>query len=461
MSQQSTRYLREMKTALLGDPDASLVFICNFEAEGEWGRGHIGLPGLPPTPKAPVVQRMEELGALLAGPRDLLVLKQPLDERYRRYAQGLGMALPAVAVPENVRPDRSTTADVLDSPRLMARLRTLAAGGALLMPMGTTALEEKLADVCGIPLAVADAATFERVNPKSYSRRITEEAGLRAVPGAVCETLGDLAGMLHGSRLMLISGLRLVVKDSYGVSGKGMIVLDTPPKMDRLLRMAERRARRTGDDRLEVVVEQWLDKRCDLNYQFTVAPSGHVRLDFVKELLTEHGVHKGHLSPAGLTPAQRAEVEAAAQVVGARLHADGFHGVAACDAIVGTDGAVYPVLEINARLNMSSYQGAVTELFQPPGHVALARHYPMRLARPAEFSAVRHALDDAASGLGRVVVTCFGTVNAASGGRVPFEGRLYTMLVAADRERLAALDNAAQAALSRLAAPSAPEPAGE
>jgi hypothetical protein len=450
-------YLRELKTAVVGDPDAALVFICNFEAEGEWGRGHTGLPGLPPAPQSPLVQRMEELGALLAGPRDVLVLKQPLDEHYRRYVEQLGFALPAVAVPDRSQPDRSTTADVLDSPRLLGRLRSLAAGGAFLMPMGTTVLEEKLAGACGLPLAVPGAATFERVNPKSYSRRITQDAGLRSVPGAVCETLADLAGTLHGYLPTIAGGQPVVVKDSYGVSGKGLIVLDTPPKADRLLRMAERRALRTGDDRIEVVVEQWLDKRCDLNYQFTVAPSGQVRFDFVKELLTEHGVHKGHLSPAGLTPAQRAEVEAAAQVIGARLHADGFHGVAACDAIVGADGAVYPVLEINARLNMSSYQGGVTELVQGPGDVALARHYPLRLSRPAAFGAVADALDGAAEGLGRVVVTCFGTVNAASGGRVPFEGRLYTMLVAPSRSQLGALDAAAEAALAALST----QPPGE
>jgi Pre ATP-grasp domain/Carbamoyl-phosphate synthase L chain, ATP binding domain len=494
MNPRSTGYLRTMKAALTGDQDAPLVFVCNFEAEAEWGRGHTGLPGLPAAPLPPVVQRMEELGALLAGPGDVLLLKQPLDEDYRRYAAGLGIALPTVAVPENTRADRTTTADALDSPRLMARLRGLAEAGARLMPMGTTVLEEKLASDCGLPLAVPDTATFERVNPKSYSRRITQEAGLRVVPGAVCETVGDLARMLHGCRLMIAGGLRVVVKDSYGVSGKGMIVLDTPQKIDRLIRMAERRAQRTGDDRLEVVAEQWLDKRCDLNYQFTVDTRGRVRLDFVKELLTEHGVHKGHLSPAGLDPGQHAEIEAAAHAVGARLHADGFHGVAACDAIVGADGAVYPVLEINARLNMSSYQGGVTELFQPPGHVALARHYPLRLHRPVTFGEVRAALDGIAldgialdgaaldgtapdgialdgaaldgtaldgaqAGPGQIVVTCFGTVNAASGGRTPFEGRLYTVLVAPGRGRLAELDAAAEAALSRLTGPGQPGPA--
>jgi hypothetical protein len=442
MTGTASGYLRRIKAALLGDPDARLVFVCNFEVERYWAANHIGLPGPAFSATGEIVRRMEELGALLAGPGDFLLLKQPLDEGYRRYLESLGLALPTVLVPENVLGGRSTTEDALDSPRLLGALAAL--GDARLMPMGTSELEEKLAAESGLALAVPDAAAFERVNGKTYSRRITAEAGLRPVPGHSCSTVDELASVLDVYAPDVDSGLRVVVKDSFGVSGKGLLVLDSRAKLDGLLRMCRRRAQRSGDHRMDVVVEEWLPKQFDLNYQLTIGRDGQVTLDFVKRALTERGVHKGHLMPLELGPARTAELAHAAEVIGARLFADGYTGIAGIDAILGADGTLYPVLEINARLNMASYQGGLTELYQAPGELGMARHYSLRLSRALSSEEVLAVLPAG------VIPTCFGTVNAAAAGPVPFEGRLHVLLIAGDRDALDRLDAATERALATL-----------
>lgn len=450
MCKVDTQYLRRLKAALTGSPDVKLVMVCNFEAEQQWAEGFVGMPTAALNTSAVLIRRMEELGALLAGPDDVLILKQPLDSGYRAYLADLGLRPPTVLVPEHTTPDRPTAQDVLESPQALRRLAALAGDGARLLPMGTTVWEQRLAETSGLALAVPDAATFQRVNSKIYGRRLAERAGVKCVPGACCETVEDLAAILHAYRQRLTGeGFRVVVKDAYGVSGKGLVVFDEPGKADRLTRMVVRAAERRGDSRLHVVVEEWLPKRCDLNYQVTVSRDGQVSLDFVKQALTEHGVHKGHLMPAELSPADHRQIEDAAQAVGRYLHADGYHGVAGVDGIVDGDGNLYPVLEINARLNMSTYQGSVTERILSPGQVAMARHYPLRLGGPCGFNAARQALGpvlDRREGE-RFVVTCFGTVNANAHQTPPFEGRLYALLAAADRGRLAALDGAATAAL--------------
>lgn len=447
-----TDYLRSLKIALSGAARCPLVFVCNFEVESQWARHHVGLPSPTLSSSTALVRRMEELGVLLAGADDVLILKQPLDPGYRAYLERLGFALPRVLTPENTTPDEPTARDALNSPRLLAELTALATAGARLLPMGVSAVEEELALACGLPLAVPGEAVFERVNGKIYSRRLVEAAGLRPVPGACCETVEEFAAVLAGYRTRLDAGERIVVKDSFGVSGKGLVVLDKSGKADRLAQMAARRATRSGDPRLEVVVEEWLPKRFDLNYQVTVSQNGEVNLDFVKQAITENGVHKGHIMPAELTPAQRTEIDQAAHEVGRRLYADGFFGVLGVDAIVGSDDTVYPVLEINARLNMSTYQGSLTELMQPPGHVGLARQYSLRMGGALTFGELSEALGDVLDrgAHQRFVVTCFGTLNANSHQQPPYEGRLYALLIAANHQLLAELDTAAQTALDKL-----------
>ncbi len=452
MKNVSTRYLRALKNALTGSGSSQLIFLCNFEAEARWATNYVGLPAPGFSASTAIVQRMEELGCLLAGSDDVLILKYPLDREYQAYLTRLGLPLPAVAVPENVVPGRSTTEDVLNSPLLLDRLSRLARDGALLLPMGTTAAEQELAERCGLPLAVPGAAAFERVNSKIYGRLLCRDAGLRPVPGHCCESVTEFAEILHGYKPALEAGGRVVVKEAFGVSGKGLVVLDQPGKADQLLRMIQRRAARTGDPRLHLVVEEWIGKRYDLNYQVTISRDGGMNLDFIKVALTENGVHKGHLMPAPLTPRERGEIELAAVAVGKRLHADGFCGVVGVDAIAGADDTIYPVLEINARLNMSTYQGSVLELHQPDGCMALAKYYSLRISAPWPFGRISRALGQMLEP-GRppyLIITCFGTVNANVAAGPAAGGRLYAILVAPDQARLTALDGAAQAILSRL-----------
>lgn len=442
----NSAYLRTLKESLVGDPTARFVFLCNFEVEHTWARNYVGLP-MPRLSSAPAtVHRMEELGALLAGDGDVLLQSRPLDPGFRRYAAGLGFRLPDELVVPEGEPGAGTGERVLASQQVLDRLAALADGRTYLMPMGTSIIEQKISEATGLPLATPDADTMERVNGKIYGRRLVDELGIRPVPGDCCETVDELAAVVRGA---VAEGAPVIVKESYGVSGKGLIVLDTAAKAERLLRKAEQRAARTGSGTIHVVAERFLDKRCDLNYQFTIGRSGQVSFDFVKEALTAGGVHQGHVMPTLLSAAQLAELEETAQLLGARLHKDGVHGVIGVDAILGADGTLYPVLEINARLNMSSYQGAVTERFLTSG-AALAKHYTLELERPVDFAEIEAAVrppapDGTSAG---AVITCFGTVNAEADRRPPFQGRLYTVLFAEHRDALAAVDDTVRAALT-------------
>ncbi|MDT8912954.1 hypothetical protein [Amycolatopsis sp. PS_44_ISF1] len=445
-----TGYLEALKEGLTGDPRTPLVFLCNFEVEQHWARGFPGLPAAPFSLTGSLVTRMEELGALLAGPDDHLVVQHPLDPEYLGYVRSLGMPPPTVLVADGGEAGAPTAARALESPRLLARLRELGAAGARLVPMGLSAHEVRLSEAAGLPVATPDLATVVAVNSKIYSRRLVEQAGLRAVPGWCCETVPELVELLGRIGPDCSPEAPVVVKDAYGVSGKGLVVVDAPRKAERIVRQVERAAQRRGDDRLHVVVETWLPKRADLNYQLTVLRDGGVRLDFVKEALTVGGVHAGHLSPPELTAGQLGEVENAAAVVGKQLHADGFHGIAGVDGLVTREGTVHPVLEINARFNMSTYQGRVLETAGAGLPASLAGMQPLRLDRPLPFAELRAALGpllEIDPVRGGVVVTCFGTVNTMAGHGSPFEGRLYTIALGPDRDAVTALAARARGAL--------------
>lgn len=441
-------FTSRLKTALLGSAGATLVFIANFEVEDQWAMGERGLPRVAFPAGSAVVNRMDEFALLLAASTDYVVLKAPPDEDYLAYLGGLGIALPRLICAREQDAGQTVTQDALADPAVLAALAALAAQGCWLSPHGVSELEERLAGQTALPLAAPSAALCKAVNSKIYSRRLASRLGLRQAAGWTCDTLGELDAACANARRLLAAGQRVVVKDAFGVSGKGLAVVADDGRLDQLRRMIGSRARRAGDDRLALVVEEWVAKRADLNYQFTVAREGGVQFDFVKEALTENGVHKGHRMPARLTPAQHAELRAAAQALGGALAADGYYGVVGVDAMVDPDGGLYPVVEINARNNMSTYQARLQELFLDRGEIALVRQYPLRLRRPLPFGQLRERLGDllyARRGDTGLLVNNYATVNAAvpaGGAGAAVEGRLHGLIIAGSAAELTAAENA-------------------
>jgi len=83
-------FVARLKRDLAGDPDARFVFVNNFEVERSWAQGEPKLPGAGVAFAGATVNRMEEMGALLAGDGDVVVLKAAMDPEFAGYLSGLG-----------------------------------------------------------------------------------------------------------------------------------------------------------------------------------------------------------------------------------------------------------------------------------------------------------------------------------------------------------------------------------
>ena len=252
-----------------------------------------------------VVNRMDELALLLAGPADDVVLKSAPDPGF--------LALPAVARartahggrghPAGPRPHRhrgrpgrpgacSRRWPRWPHRRVPAAARRLGPGGGA-APGGP-----------GWRWPPRSASVAKAVNSKVYSRRVAAELGLRQPAGWACETLEELDEAVAGARRMLAAGRR--------GRGEGRVRrVRQGPRGHRRRRAGwtsctawwpRRRAAR-GQDRIGLVVEEWVGKRGDLSYQFTVGPSGAVGFDFVRRGDVTDGVHQG----TGCRPGSTAE----------------------------------------------------------------------------------------------------------------------------------------------------------
>ncbi len=134
-----------------------------------------------------------------------------------------------------------------------------------------------------------------------------------------------------------------------------------------------------------MLLESWIEKERDLNYQFLIDRRGNVTFTSVREALVYKGVHLGHKLPVNLTPVQEVELERAYKIIGKQLAESGYYGVVGVDAMIDTKGLLYPCVEINARFNMATYQNEIVERFVEPQMVFTAIPLEITLKKISTF----------------------------------------------------------------------------
>ncbi|GAK40303.1 hypothetical protein TCA2_2793 [Paenibacillus sp. TCA20] len=447
MSQALTNdFSVKLKQALTGSSESTFIYINNFEVEEQWKQEHtLKLPSLTVGSSVELVNRMEELGVFLAGKGDYVLLKESPDPEMMTDAKSLGFGNSLLLTMCNNAPKLNITENVLDCESTLNRLREIAGHNTVyLVPFGVSAKEEELSKLVGIPLAVPSADIFQKVNDKGYSRRLNRELGIRQINGRECSTIEELKQGFDELSYLLEEGGTLVLKDALGVSGKGITVIGDRQRFDKVLKMLEQQSRKKETRSINYVLEEWIDKICDLNYQFLIDRNGRVEFLCVKESLVENGVHQGHVMPSRLTEAQIEILQEAAQLIGKAMFADGYYGMVGIDAILDQEGRLYPNLEINARFNMSTYQTNLQDRLIGQEQCGLAKKYTLTLKDYfpyPELKALLSAFIYSPQSRQGFIINNFATVNAAykEPGSL-FTGRLYGLLVADSREALLELD---------------------
>ena len=421
----------------------SFLWLSNFESERFWtNQRAVQLPKISQPADSAIVTRLEEMVLFLAESPDTVVLRERSDPAFLDYVSSYGYRLPTILETGAADKSSSISESILANNDVCKRIAEISGNGSdyFLLSYANTRLEEELVRRTGIRSLGTPATVCEHVNSKIYSRRITNELGLRSIPGWECESIRDLELAFDEASKYVDEGHRLVLKESMGVSGKGLFVIDSPQKLDQIRGRLKRKDAPSAE--FAFVLECWLEKCKDLNYQIFVSPTGDTRLLTIKEILAEGGVQNGHRFPPDISSEQRDCYRQAAEAIGTRLFKDRYTGIAGIDSIIDQEGTVYPVLEINARFNMSTFQLGLQRLFDPSG-VVIARHYPLMIDSKLQFERLIELIGAdlfRPGGSCGVLIQNFATVNVnyTQPGE-PFKGRLYVLLAGEDAEQVSQL----------------------
>ncbi|MGE7217400.1 ATP-grasp domain-containing protein [Priestia koreensis] len=438
-------------TQRMNDKKLRWIWIGNVEVEEYWkDEETLSLPGDKINTSRYLVNRMGEMSLFLADSDDIVCLKDNVDQDYLNYVKKFRGDLPHIYVCQSSDENKNVTQSLLEEVELFSKILDKDYQ-YMILPYGSSKFEEELAEKIGAKLASPLVSVCKKVNSKTYSRNLSGQVGIRQVEGATVDTLKELEDQFHQLKYLLDEG-PLVLKDALGVSGKGMVLIDSEKKFNGIFKMLQRSSKKKGHDQTQFILETWMGKKKDLNYQILIDENGNSKLVSIKEAIVQNGVHSGHLQPVSLNNKQREDLEVAVEKIGKKLFQDGFFGIAGVDGFIGNDDHLYPCLEINARFNMATYQNRILEQWVESNATIMACPININVTEHINFSSVKQALHDYLyfpSSESGVIVHSFSTLQKAWNGSSR-NGRLYTVLVGKNKEECILLSQKVEEVLSQL-----------
>ncbi|ANF96235.1 hypothetical protein [Paenibacillus bovis] len=378
-----------MPESQAGASRSPVLHMGTFEAELHWREHNLAiLPALPDREAEKIVTAMDELLFSFCQPGDLLLTRYAIDPAQREYTRRLGFDFTsntthlqpeqtAVRTPiaaaagygQAASPQRTAkeNAHPISVFQLLydygsALAEQLPLEGAELSPFAWVPYIKEASQRFGIRSQHPPLEIVRSVNTKRYSAEIKQRLGLDH-PGIYVTDTDQLETV---GRELLDRGT-FMIKDNYGVSGKGNIHIESPAMLTRIassIRKQEDKGRN-----VEFVLERYLDKEQDFSCQFYITKQGDIEIISVQWLANSQFAYRESLSPDAdfMDLLERHRYFEIMEQISRELYRDGYYGHVCIDSMVLQDGSLEPMVEINARQSMSLIKNNIDQYLRQHG----------------------------------------------------------------------------------------------
>ncbi|MDP4095713.1 hypothetical protein OIN60_02765 [Paenibacillus sp. P96] len=379
-------------------PALKRLYMGTFEAEAYWKDTEAAaLPALPDRSGAAIVAAMDELLFCFCGQEDVLLTRYAMTSAHRQYISRFGFS-PAVnkrdlCGGEPAAAAQASSASVFE---LLSRGREDGLSGlpgledCLLSPFAYLPYTEEAAKAWGIRLHQPSLETIRKVNAKTYSSMLKRHLGL-SNPGLIVTSVADMEREGH----KLLGEGTFLVKDDFGVSGKGNLHITSTHMLERIvsyLRQQEQQGKK-----ICFILEPFLEKKQDFSCQFVISEAGEVEILSVQLLANSSFSYRESLlpDPAFIGRLEEKGYFELMKVVGRQLWTDGYFGDVCVDSMTLRDGSLEEIVEINARRSMSLIKHNIDVLLAKRSLRGSMTHYTLSHQGALPYEDLLHYLDHA------------------------------------------------------------------
>lgn len=412
------------------------IVMGTFDPETRWRDSALArLPAMPDKDRESIVLCMDELLFPFCGPDDVLYTRCKIDPALHEYLNGLGFSFRTryhFDLNEEDKPlpgsdvfrqcmfslAAEQAQDLLPANR---RLQTAAAGYSkgvampesipsiyaanglrqrqspddalfsnaahILSPYAITAETEAYLHAAEPFNSLPDMETVVRVNSKIYSSRLLTRIGEKS-----CGMEANSAAEIEVIGTALLKRGPYLLKDPFGVSGKGNLLIDSEAMQRRITEHLHKQE--VNGLRVQFLLEPLLPKVTDFSSHWFIRENGMTEFISVQRMMNHQQNYSGSikadeaftgmLKNAGyftvMEKALRALVE------------DGYHGFVCFDSMILEGGEVLSIVEINARKSMGLINAYLDKWSEPYGHTGWLTFFSLGLPEGFTFGKLLQAL---------------------------------------------------------------------
>lgn len=331
------------------------VVMGSFDAEKYWRpEGYSKLPELKDKNATQIIACMDELLFSLCNWGDLLLNRFKMNPVFKSYLEQLGFVfsnnhqdLYEIGT-DQFNSDKACVFELLSrrikEPYFQEILKDVSA-------LNTYAILPTTAEICrrfGIKNYYPEIEIIKKVNSKIYSHKLHDRIGQKKY-GTIINRGADIQQLAAEYD----DGRGIILKDAFGVSGKGNALITSPGIMKRVtdyIISQEEKGLETC-----FLMEPFLEKQSDFSCQMKIDLNGNMTILSIQNILNNN-----NFSYAGSMTADQDFVDyldhhgyfTVMEKTAGELFKDGYSGDVCIDSMILADGEIVPVVEINARKSM-------------------------------------------------------------------------------------------------------------
>lgn len=281
-----------------------------------------------------IVDVMDEMQFVFCRDRDdVLITSKRMDQSFCNYLSNIGFEFENLLIDEFLSDDGRREKDLF------------------LVPYAVTAKVLNIADQFLFLNKLPDLQIVKKVNSKIYSNEIISKIDEQLNRGIVIYNSSDL---LATGIKFLSSSVAIVLKEEFGVSGRGNRLITSKKKLKKIVELLKKQEE--AGESVRLVLEPYYNKELDFSSHYQIHDGGNIEFLGIRMLKNKNFSFNAVASPdlnlfKALENSNIDYLQITKQVV-ERVRNEGYLGFVNIDSMLLRNGKIIPVVEINARKSM-------------------------------------------------------------------------------------------------------------
>ncbi|MEJ2069843.1 MAG: hypothetical protein P8X65_08575 [Syntrophobacterales bacterium] len=317
---------------------------------------------------------------------DLVITRIPMDDSHKNYLSELGIKFNNNEMPvcslKDVNNFRVPTqiCKLLVNSNHDRYFQKIISPNLNFSPYSVVPETHNFCDFYGLKKSFTDIEIVKKVNSKLYSYTITEN-----LFGYTLGSIVESSDELRSTGSSLLNNGPFLLKDLFGVSGIGNILIESANRLELMVRQCKKQEK-TGK-RTQFLIQPLLKKEVDFSCHLEVKCNGAVNFLSV-QIMSNKGFSFSGIKTAKdelIRFLESSDYFDCIRKIGRRLFEDGYHGFVCIDSMILQDGGIVPILEINARKSMGLINYQINQFFSLYSKTVEMISLDLRVPKTIEF----------------------------------------------------------------------------